>query len=93
MKMFSIRDDQLGTYLRPFNQKNAILAQRSIASAIPESQLEENPEVYTLYELAEFDEEAGTFKNLKKPTIICSIVSLVKKPTTVSDLRDAIQKK
>lgn len=68
-KAFAVYDTQVGAFLAPFFLQTAGQAVRSFmdASKDPNMEFSKHPGDYTLFELAEYDEETGKFTNLPTP--------------------------
>lgn len=62
-KVFSVYDSKMGCYARPFHTKTLGEAMRSWSDFVNERGTAANnhPEDFTLFELAEFDEDTGLF--------------------------------
>lgn len=62
---YSVRDEKAEAFLQPFFMHNDAVAQRAYLSSIRDTEHEfsKHPEDYTLYRLAEYDDQNGTFKD------------------------------
>lgn len=69
LKVYAVHDTQIGAYARPFFMRTRGEALRSWQDACNDSTMDmcKYPHDYALFELAEFDEETGTFNNLMTP--------------------------
>ena len=62
-KVFSVYDCKAKAYLQPFHVNNSAVATRMIADAVadPNHMFNKHAADYTLFEIAEFDDETGQF--------------------------------
>jgi len=69
LKVCAVYDSKAEAYSRPFFAATTGVAIRQFSAAVEDQQHEFNrfAEDYTLFELAEFDEQAGVFLNLETP--------------------------
>jgi len=82
MKLFSIRDNKVSIYNRPFCEPDEISAVRSLSSVVnfeQKSQIAQFPGDFDLYHLATVDLITGETTPECPPKFIISAVSLVKK--------------
>lgn len=68
-KVVSVYDSQLELYSKPFFMQTRGTALRSWADSVndPQSPFHQHPDDYTLFEIAEYDEETGRFENYATP--------------------------
>lgn len=61
LKLYSIFDNKLGAFMRPWVAETHGMATRLFASNVanPESMMHQYPEDYTLFYIGEFHEETG----------------------------------
>lgn len=65
-KVFGVRDTKAMAFLQPFFSASTGAAMRAFDDAVNEdgkSMLAKHPEDYVLYELADYDDSTGEFKN------------------------------
>lgn len=82
-KIFSIRDNKVSAYLRPFVESNEIMAVRGLTAAVnmekDASQIAQFPEDFDLYHLATLDDVTGVITPEEPPKFIISAVNCKKK--------------
>lgn len=73
--VYSIYDSKAKAYSQPFHAVNDAVAMRMVSAAVndPGTSLNRHPEDYTVYELARFDEENGTFEILNQRAVTTCI--------------------
>lgn len=74
MKMYSVYDQGVGAFMAPFmlRSKGEAIRQFSNTVANKDTEFYRHPEDFTLFELAEYDELTGVFKNHPTP-VSCGI--------------------
>lgn len=74
LKIFSVRDTRLGIYMQPIFMQHVGQVVRSWEEMVndPKTTLCKHPSDYSLYELGEFDEDAGTFAALPVHKLIAT---------------------
>lgn len=67
LKLYSIYDNKLGAFMRPWCAETHGMATRLFASNVanPESMMHQYPEDYTLFYIGEFHEENGVLVSAK----------------------------
>jgi hypothetical protein len=80
LSLYSVRDNKVSAYGKPFPEANNIQATRGLQIAVntKEIQLSIFPEDFDLYKVGVFDDQTGEITT-QKPEFIISAVSLVKK--------------
>lgn len=65
-KVFTVYDSKAATYMRPFLMNTVGEAVRSWIDVVndPSTQFHKHSEDFTLFEIAEYDDETAQFKNL-----------------------------
>lgn len=73
IEMFIVWDDKAKAYLQPFFMLNQPLAVRTFSNAVnaPGSQMNVNPEDYTLFHTGSFEDASGKFE-IKAPELVVS---------------------
>lgn len=83
LKFFSIRDNKVSAYLRPFVDQNEIMAVRGLTAAVnmpkDSSQVAQFPEDFDLYHVATMDDITGEVIPEQPPKFIISAINCVKK--------------
>lgn len=78
MIIYSIKDNDVGSFNKPFYQKTEVEAIRAVAVGIKGTMLESYPASYTLYELGSMDENTGKLKqNDDQPKTIMPITQII----------------
>jgi hypothetical protein len=74
VKIYSIFDHATQNYGQPFPSANDRAAERSFAALVanPTSMCCSCPTDFSLYHLAEFDDEIGGYTNCIPPNLICN---------------------
>ncbi len=92
MRIYSIRDNDIGSYNKPFYSITEVEALRAVASGIKNTMLEEFPASFSLYEMGVFDEATGRFKQDEDhPKSIMPVQQILNnRQTTSKDMREAI---
>jgi len=87
-KAFAVYDSKVKAHMSPFFTTAAGHAIRSFEQAAndPQSALSRHPADFTLFEVGEFDEETGTFTNLKTPNSLGTALSFKNQPQTQAPL-------
>lgn len=69
LKVFAVFDSAVKTYARPFLMQSTQQAVRAFGDLANDSSTEvhKHPQDYTLFEIAEYDEERGCYENLQTP--------------------------
>lgn len=69
LKVFAVYDSKLAAHFTPFFQPHPEMAKRAFSATAndPESQIHDHPHDFTLFELAEWNDESGEFNTYKKP--------------------------
>lgn len=77
LQMFTVLDKLAAVYATPFFAINASLAQRDFAYACkdPNSKISRNPEDFSLWHVAEYDDSSGLVHALDKPSFICDAIA------------------
>lgn len=81
LKIFSIRDTKVSTYLRPFVETSEITAIRGLTSVVnngQQSQIADYPEDFDLYLVAEMDDVTGSVTPIQPPKFIIAGANCVK---------------
>ncbi len=91
MKIYAIKDEQVGAFNRPFYDHNHVGAKRNVTSAIAETHLGKFPEAFNLYHLGEFDENKGTFKSPGNPELVCSVLQLIEEQTNRNGVAEGMK--
>lgn len=67
--VFAIFDEKAGAFLQPIFLNTVGMAIRAVTDAVnnPESEFSSHSGDYTLFHLAEYDDNTGEFNNVKKP--------------------------
>ena len=92
MKIYSILDNDLGTFNVPFYQKTDVEAVRNVRMSMKDSMLTEFPNAFALYSLATFDNKTGKFENKTEPEMVVKISDVLEQIKTSEGLRNAIEK-
>lgn len=81
VKMYSLRDQQLGIYHAPMFLLSETIAIRTLYMAMADknSQLVHFSENFALYELGEFDDQSGIVSMLETPKMIVSAKTILEK--------------
>lgn len=81
LKIFCLKDDKHGRFLRPFFATHAGEAYRSITMELRKSQsmLSQFPGDFSLWEFGEWSEESGLF-SLPGAQHLCNLVALMDAP-------------
>ncbi len=92
-KVYSVRDNDIGSYNFPFYAKTDVEAIRQVTVAAQDNQgmLKKFPASFGLYLLGNFDESNGVFENLPEPKMIKPISQMI--TLTSEELRDATKGK
>jgi len=77
MKVFSIKDTDIGSFNQPFYNQTEVEAIRNVLGATNNSQLADFPDSFTLYEIASFEPNEGKFINLESPRAISTVSTLI----------------
>lgn len=93
-KAFTVYDSKIGAYLAPFFMKSRGEALRAWMDIVNDekSAFNKHPEDFTLFEVGEYDDEKGQFKNLLTPHSL-GVATEVHRgyehpgPTTDSDMK------
>ncbi len=93
MKIYSLRDNDLGSYNIPFYAKTEVEAIRNVSASINDTMLANFPNSFSLYEMGEFNPDIGEFKQKDdQPKSVMPISQILsQKPATAEELRNAIQ--
>lgn len=93
MKVFSVRDEKTGVYMRPFFELHIASALRSWTEACnePTSPFCKFPEDFTLYEVGSFDDLEGHLEALKVPHKVSTASEVLKRPVEGLPLRNVSQ--
>lgn len=69
MKMFAVYDQKVGSYMQPFAMRSKGEAVRGFMNIIadPKTEFHRHPSDFHLFELGEWDELSGAFKNHQAP--------------------------
>lgn len=69
LKVFSVYDSKVGAFLQPFIMKTKGEALRGWSDVVndPNTQFHKHPEDYSLFEIAEWDEDSGKYENHLAP--------------------------
>jgi hypothetical protein len=80
LKIFAIRDNKVGAFMRPFIEQSEIQATRALHQAVNDKaiQISMFAEDFDLYRLGEVDDQSGKLTTEKTPEFICSAESLKK---------------
>lgn len=75
--VYCIRDNAAQVYLSPVLEKNDVLARRNFENAcysgyVQNQVLGTHPQDFSLYKIAEFDDEKGLFDAMVPAVLICS---------------------
>lgn len=75
----SVFDTKVGVYFQPFFARSRAEAIRSFSDAVSQSDhvFGKHPEDFTLFCLAEWDEESGQFETLPAPSCLGTALELV----------------
>lgn len=76
VKVFTVYDSKVETYLQPFQARTKGEAIRSFADAVMDqkSQISQHPEDFTLFEIATYDDTTGVYTSLDaKISLGCAI--------------------
>jgi hypothetical protein len=73
----AVFDSKSGLYANPFYAVNSVVAVRDFITAArdPAVQISKNPEDYSLYQLATFDDESGLFTSNIPPLFLSSAIT------------------
>lgn len=84
IKLFTIRDQKLNQYQKPFGAPTVEAVAREIKSAVErgEGDVGRYPEDHDIYQIGEFDHDTGVLIPLKAPLHITSCLAF--KPLTVA---------
>lgn len=76
--LFAVRDTKVGVFQKPFLMRNAAEAIRGFESVVNDHNTEfyRYPDDFTLYQMAEFDEETGVITQSTDPQILVNAVEL-----------------
>lgn len=87
MKIFTIYDSKVDTYLQPFFMRTVGEVERSLGSLVsdPEHNFCKYAEDFTLFELGTFNEDTAEINLLNTPHSISLLVQYKNKPTPASD--------
>lgn len=69
LRVYTVFDSKIGTYMRPFVMQTKGEALRSWVDIVndPQTQFNKHPEDFTLFEIAEYDDATGKFTNHPTP--------------------------
>lgn len=75
LEICAIWDDKAKAYMQPFYMQNKALAVRTFANAVnkTDSQLNVNPEDYTLFHVGSFEDSNGTFVILAPEVLVTGL--------------------
>jgi len=64
IEIFGIWDDKAKAYMQPFYMQSVALGMRAFANSVnkPDSQINVNPEDYTLFHFGSFEDTTGKFE-------------------------------
>ncbi|QXP07895.1 MAG: nonstructural protein [Arizlama microvirus] len=82
LKLFSVRDNKVSSYLRPFVEQSEIQAIRGLTSVVnsgEKSQINDYPEDFDLYLLAEMDDITGKIIPQEPPKFIIAAINTKRK--------------
>lgn len=81
LKVYAILDVKASNYGQPFFMAQNGLALRAFSDLVDDvkSTVNKHPEDYKLYELAVYDDCAGTFTTLPKPNFLANATDFVSK--------------
>lgn len=84
LKVYAVYDSKVQTYDKPIFMRSRGEAVRSWDTVAndPSTQFFKYPEDYSLMEIAEYDDETGTFENAKVPQNL-GLASAFRKPTAI----------
>lgn len=94
LKVFTFYDSAAKAYTQPFQMQNEALAMRAFMDNVNsqnESNMTLHPDQFTLYQVAEFDDQTGTYEPLKNKKMLAVGSSLVTQ-TEEAELKVMIQK-
>lgn len=76
-KLFTVRDQKVGTFAEPFPSPTAEHALRAMKSAVEQGQADvaKYPEDFDIYEVAAFDPETGVIHAYPQPKHISSALA------------------
>ncbi len=90
MEMYSIKDNDMGTFNHPFHAQNEIQAIRNVTVGLDKTMLEKFPASFALYHMGSFDETKGTFRqNDDQPKLIIPVTQIISQRTTAEDITNA----
>lgn len=69
MKMYSVYDQGVGAFMAPFMLRSKGEAVRQFMNTVsdPKTEFFRHPDHFTLFELGDYDEQSGKFKNHPSP--------------------------
>lgn len=78
LKIYSIYDKKMGTYIRPMFVTHLIEIQRNLVNILEDKKtiISQFPSDHELYFLGEFDEKTGQQKLKEKPEFILNVTEL-----------------
>jgi len=81
LKVYAIYDIKVQLFQQPFYMQTNLQAIRGFADLVNDekSSLNKHPEDYRLFELGDYDEESGTFKNTEQPVLLAEAMEYTKK--------------
>lgn len=87
MKIFTIYDSKVDSYLQPFFMRTVGEVERSLSSLVsdPEHNFCKYAEDFTLFELGTFDENTAEINLLNTPHSVSLLVQYKNKPKPASD--------
>jgi len=94
-KVFTVYDSKAKAFLKPFFFPAVGLALRAWEDTVntPDTQFCRYPADFTLFEVAEYDEETGLFTNLQAHVNLGTALQFKKAPTAPAPLLDLMSNK
>jgi len=91
-KVFAVYDSAVGAYMKPvhFNTRGEALRTWLDLSQDDTCQFKKHPADFTLFEIAEYNEETGRFENLHTPLSLGSILEMQAKAGNAPLPRDGL---